>query len=383
MAERRYPRPQLAVVKVGSNALRRSDGQLDREQVRRVAAAIVAARRDGTDVVLVSSGAVAAGLAPLGLDRRPADMVTLQSAASVGQVELVHEYQGQLATHGVAGGQVLLTQDDFVRRTRYLNARATFHRLLELGAVPVVNENDVVATDELAYGDNDRLAALVATMLDAEVLLLLSDVEGLYEADPRSHPGAALIPRVDDPATIDRSGLGGVGSYVGSGGMRSKVDAAHVAVLSSCHAVIAHAHETDVVRRVLDGEALGTWFVAQARRYEARRLWIGFALSPHGRITVDAGAADALRRGGTSLLGVGVTGADGDFVRGDAIEIADPDGAVIARGLVNYDVGDVRRIAGWRTGDAVDEFGPGYGHEVVHRDDLVLLEGRTGPTPDG
>jgi glutamate 5-kinase len=379
--DRRFPRPRLAVVKIGSNALRAPDGRLHRAQVQHVADEIARARDHGTQVVLVSSGAVAAGIGLLGFGDRPSDMVALQCAASVGQGELVHEYQQRFAGHGLVCGQVLLTQDDFVRRSRYLNARRTLQRLLDLGVVPIVNENDVVATDELAYGDNDRLAALVATMLDAELLVLLSDVEGLYDADPRSEPAAALVRRVDDPEEIDPATLGGAGSYVGSGGMRSKVDAAHVAVLSACHAVIADAGIEGVVDTVLDGREVGTWFVAQPERYEARRLWIGFALAPHGRISVDEGAARALRRGGTSLLSVGVMGADGDFTSGDAVEIADPDGRIIARGLVNYDIADVLRIAGQTTGAAVEAHGAGYGREVVHRDDLVLLEGRVRGRP--
>lgn len=374
MTDKRFPRPQLAVVKIGSNALRAPDGRLDREQVGRIAGEVAAARRDGTQVIVVSSGAVAAGLGLLGLDHRPADMVTLQAAASVGQGELVHEYQRHLSAHDLACAQVLLTQDDFVRRGRYLNARSALRRLLDLGAVPVVNENDVVATDELAYGDNDRLGALVATMLDADLLVLLSDVAGLYESDPRTDPGAKLVRRVDDPGAIDLAEIGGVGSFVGSGGMRSKVEAARVAVLAATDAVVADARTDDVVRRILDGEEIGTWFVAQRRRYEARRLWIGFALVPHGSVHIDAGAARALTAGGTSLLSVGVTKATGDFVIGDAVEVVDPDGRVLARGLVNYDVDELRRIAGRRSGEAAEEFGARFAREVIHRDDLVVLD---------
>lgn len=369
----RFPRPGLAVVKVGSNALRGDDGRLDRDMVRRISDAVAAARDDGTQVVLVSSGAVAAGLGLLGFDRRPDDMATLQSAASVGQGELAHEYQKHLSAHGLACGQVLLTQDDFVRRGRYLNARGTFRRLLDLGAVPLVNENDVVAIEELAYGDNDHLAALVASMLEADLLLLLSDVRGLFDADPRTTDGATLIERVEDPSDVDPASVGGAGSFVGSGGMRSKVEASRVAVLSACHAVIAHAREPGIVPAALRGDRVGTWFVAQQRRVEARRLWIGFALNPHGQVHVDEGAARALTGGGTSLLGVGVTDVDGTFSAGDAVEILGPDGTVIARGLVNYDAGDLDRIAGHTTGDAAERFGRAYSREVVHRDDLVVL----------
>lgn len=373
MPERRFPRPRLAVVKVGSNSLRGPEGRLDRHQIATLADQVAAARAAGTDVVLVSSGAVAAGLGLLGFDNRPADLVTLQSAASVGQGELVHIYQQHLLRHGLTCGQVLLTQDDFVRRNRYLNARATLRRLLELGAVPVVNENDVVATEELAYGDNDHLAALVASMIEAQLLLLLSDVEGLYDADPRVVSEARLIARVDDLTLVDPATIGGAGSFVGSGGMRTKIEAARVAVLSACHAVIAQARRSHVIEAALAGDPVGTWIVAQQRRLEARRLWIGFALNSHGRVHVDGGAVRALIQGGTSLLAVGVRGAEGGFSAGDAVEVVGPDGTIVARGLSNYDATDLERIAGRSTAEAAEVFGSGYAREVIHRDDLVVF----------
>jgi glutamate 5-kinase len=368
----RFARPSLAVVKVGSSSLRGPDGRLDRAQVANLAEQVIAARNAGTDVVLVSSGAVAAGMGLLGLDRRPIDLPTLQAAAAVGQGELIQAYQRILSKQGLTAAQILLSQDDFVRRNRYLNARTTLQRLLDLGPLPVINENDAVTTEELAYGDNDHLAALVASMLDADVLVLLSDVAGLYDGDPRSG-GATLIPQVDDLEALDLAAIGGVGSYVGSGGMRTKVESARVAVRSATHAVVADARRPDVLREVLDGAPVGTWFVAQPQRVEARRLWIGFALSVHGRIHVDAGAAAALRTRGVSLLGVGVTRADGSFEPGDAVEVLDPDGRVVARGLSNYDVADVTRIAGRSTADAAASFGSGFAREVIHRDDLVVL----------
>ena len=373
MSEPRFARPALAVIKVGSNSLRGDDGRLDRAYVEQLAAEVAAARASGTDVVVVSSGAVAAGVPILGLDRRPTDLVTLQAAASVGQGELVHEYQRHLATHGLACGQVLLTQDDFVRRQRYLNARGTFRRLLELGAVPVVNENDAVATEELAYGDNDHLAALVTSMLDAQLLVLLSDVEGLYDRDPRTDGAARLVDRVADAAAVADLAIGGVGSAVGKGGMRTKVEAARVAVASGAHAVVAGARVPGVVADVLTGVAVGTWFVAQPRRLEARRLWIGFALTPHGRVHIDDGAVRALVERGTSLLAVGVTSVDGAFAAGDAVEVVAPDGTAVARGLSNYDAEELRRIAGRTTADAAATFGASFAREVVHRDDLVVV----------
>ena len=368
----RFPRPRLAVVKVGSSSLRGADGRLDESQVACLADQVVAAHAHGTRVVLVSSGAVAAGMGLLGLERRPLDLPTLQAAAAVGQGELIQAYQRILTGHGLTAAQILLSQDDFVHRGRYLNARTALQRLLDLGAIPIINENDAIATDELSYGDNDHLAALVTSMLDADVLALLSDVAGLYDRDPHD-PGAQLVPRVDDVEELDLERIGGVGSYVGSGGMRTKVGSARVAVASAAHTVIADARRPDVLRAVLDGEDVGTWFVAAAHRVEARRLWIGYALRVHGRIHVDTGAAAALRSRGVSLLAVGVTRADGRFGVGDAVEVIDPDGEVVARGLSNYDIADVVRLAGRSTAVAVESLGTGYAREVIHRDDLVVI----------
>jgi glutamate 5-kinase len=369
----RFPRPDLAVVKVGSSSLRGRDGRLDRAQVTQLAEQLVEARAAGTRLVLVSSGAVAAGMGLLGLERRPVDLPTLQACAAVGQSELIQTYQRVFERAGLAAGQVLLTQDDFVRRSRYLNARTSLQRLLDLGAVPIINENDAVATDELSYGDNDHLAALVASMLEARLLVLLSDVAGLHDGDPRRDPDAPVIGRVEDVDRLDRTVIGGTGSFVGSGGMRTKVESARVAVRSACDAVVADARRPGVVAEALDGREVGTWFVAGTRRLEARRLWIGFALSVRGRVHVDAGAADALRRRGTSLLGVGVTRADGHFAVGDAVEVVDPDGTVIARGLANYDIASVTQLAGRTTTEAATELGPAFAREVIHRDDLVVL----------
>lgn len=369
----RFPRPQLAVVKVGSSSLRGLDGRLDRRQVEVIAEQLVAAQEAGTQVVLVSSGAVAAGMGLLGLERRPTDLPTLQACAAVGQGELIHEYQQVLARHGRAAAQILLSQDDFVRRGRYLNARTTLRRLVELGAMPVINENDAVATEELSYGDNDHLAALVASMLDAQVLVLLSDVDGLYDGDPRGGGDVKLIDRVDDVDALDTASIGGVGSYVGSGGMRTKVGSARVAVRSATHAVVANARRPGVLAEALSGAEVGTWFVAQEQRLEARRLWIGFALRAHGQVHVNAGAAQALRQTGASLLSVGVVHADGEFVAGDAVEVLGPDGRIVARGLTNYGVADLRRIAGHSTAAAAEQFGSVFAREVIHRDDLVLL----------
>ncbi len=369
----RFERPANVVVKVGSSSLRDGDGHLDPVQVRRLATQVAGLHATGMRVVVVTSGAVAAGMGRLGLDARPTDTPTLQAAAAAGQGALVHAYQQVLDEHGVVGAQLLLSQDDFVVRRRYLNARTSLQRLLELGAVPIINENDAVATDELTYGDNDHLAALVASMLGAELLVMLSDVEGLLDRPP-SEVGATLVRTVEDPGTVDLARVGGVGSAVGSGGMRTKLGAAQVATRSGMHVVIADARRPDVLADVVGGGDVGTWFVARTGRLEARRLWIAFALRVRGRLHVDAGAARALTGGAASLLGVGVTAVDGTFSAGDAVEVAGPDGHVVARGLVAYDADDVRRLIGLASDVAVERLGAGFGREVVHRDDLVVLD---------
>ena len=369
----RFDRPGLVVVKVGSSSLRRADGRLDRDRLAALADEVAAVRAAGVPVAVVSSGAVSAGMGVLGLDARPEDLPTLQAAAAVGQGELAHAWQEELARHGLSAAQILLNQDDVVHRHRFLTGRTTLQRLLELGAVPVINENDAVATEELVYGDNDHLAAVVATMLNADLLLLLSDVQGLFTADPTQDLGADLVGRVDDPAEITAV-VGGSSSGVGSGGMRTKVEAASVAVRAGCQAIVADARVEGVVLAAVEGQDVGSWFVAQPRRLEARRLWIGAALRPRGTLTVDDGAVRALRDRASSLLAVGVTAAAGDFDAGDLVEVVDASGATVARGLVRLDVGDVRRILGRTSAEAANELGRTAG-ELINRDDLVVVDG--------
>lgn len=373
----RFDRPELAVVKVGSSSLRRDDGQLDRERLAALAADVAALHADGTAVAVVSSGCVAAGMGALGLDERPEDLPTLQAAAAVGQGLLVHAWQEELAGHGVAAAQILLVQDDVVHRHRFLNGRTTLRRLLELGVVPVINENDAVATEELVYGDNDHLAAVVATMLEADLLLLLSDVEGLLTADPAKDPTARLVERIEDPGDVPAD-VGGSSSGVGSGGMRTKVEAATIAVRAGCDAVVADARGPGVIPAAARGEDVGTWFVAQPKRHEARRLWIGSALRPRGTLVADNGAIRALRDRASSLLAVGVTAAHGAFEAGDLVEVAAPDGTAVARGLVRLDARDVQRILGRSSAEAADELGRSATGELINRDDLVLLDTREG-----
>ncbi len=365
-------RPDLVVVKVGSSSLRGDDGLLDRAMVASLGHQLAAVRAAGTGVVLVSSGAVSAGMGLLGLATRPTDRERLQACAAVGQAELINAWQQAFADHGLSAAQVLLTQDDFVARGRYLNARQTLTRLLSLATIPVINENDAITFDELAYGDNDHLAALVASMLDADLLVLLSDVDGLYDAPPTA-AGATVIPAVADVAALDLARIGGTGSAFGSGGMRTKVESAQVVTASGGAVVIANASRPDVIGDAVAGRDVGTRFAARERSVDARRLWIGFALRVRGRLAVDAGAVAALTARGRSLLAVGVTAVDDDFPAGACVAIDGPDGVEVARGLVTLAADDLRRIVGHTTADARRALGSDRIREVVHRDHLFVL----------
>lgn len=370
----RFDRPTRVVAKIGSSSLRAADGGLDTELASDLVDQIAELRAGGTQVVLVSSGAVAAGLAPLGLKAKPVDLPSQQAAASVGQGILMHTYQAGFARHGLACGQVLLTPGDVVDRVRYLNARHTFDRLLELGAVPVVNENDTVATDELRFGDNDRLAALVASMLHAQVLVLLSDVDGLYPVRPSAGDETpAALDRVDDFHALDAQIIGPAGSDVGTGGMASKLEAARIATFSGASAVIANARRAHVLRDAVAGESVGTWFPPSRRRPESRKLWIAFAPVPQGRIFVDDGAVRALVERGSSLLAAGIVDAQGEFAAGDAVDVVAPDHTIVARGLTTYSTADVQQIKGSSTEKLASEFGVAFTREVIHRDSLVVV----------
>ncbi len=361
-------RANRLVVKVGSSSLTTAAGGLDPGRLDALVDVLSARRAAGTQVVLVSSGAIAAGLAPLTLPSRPRDLATQQAAASVGQMLLVERYAASFARSGLLVGQVLLTADDLVRRAHYRNANRTLERLLSLGVVPVVNENDAVATEEIRFGDNDRLAALVAHLVAAEALVLLSDVDGLYDGDPR-RPGARLIPEVpggDDLAGV-RIGRPG-GSGVGTGGMASKLDAARIASGAGVPVLLAAAEQ---VAAALAGEHVGTAFPATARRTASRLFWLRHATTPRGQLVLDAGAVDAVVRRRTSLLSAGVTGVRGEFGAGDPVELLGPDGVAVARGLVGYDAAELPELLGRST----RELDPEHRREVVHRDDLVLLRG--------
>lgn len=358
------------VVKAGSSSLTTAAGGIAPERVSALVDVLAAARARGAEVVLVSSGAIAAGLSPLGLAKRPRGLARQQAAAAVGQGLLVHRYAEELSRHGLVAGQVLLTVDDITRRSHYRNASATFEELLALGVLPVVNENDTVATSEIRFGDNDRLAALVAHLVHADLLVLLSDVEGLYDAPPAS-PGARLIRDVTDLDDLASVRVGPAGSAgVGTGGMVTKVEAARIAVEAGVPVVLTSAENA---AGALAGDEVGTLFHATGRRRPARLLWLRHATEPAGSLVLDAGAVRAVSERGASLLAAGITGARGEFHAGDPVDLVGPDGTAVARGLVNYDADEVTRLFG-RSSDWLEaQLGPSYAREVVHRDDLVLL----------
>ncbi|HVE64350.1 MAG TPA: glutamate 5-kinase [Mycobacteriales bacterium] len=367
-------RPDVAaarrvVIKVGSSSLTSPDGHLDGDRVDRVVDVLAAERSAGRTVVLVSSGAIAAGFGPLGMTGRPRDLATLQAAASVGQGLLMHRYTESFRRHDLIAAQVLLTADDVVRRAHYLNACRALGRLLTLGVIPVVNENDAVATQEIRFGDNDRLAALVALVVEADLLVLLSDVDGVYDADPRQG-GAHRLHEVRDAAALDGVVLGRTGAAVSTGGMATKVDAARIATGSGVHVVVGAASDAAAI---LAGEGAGTHFLPTGARSRSRLLWLAHASAPRGRLVLDDGAVAAVVERHTSLLPAGIVRVEGDFVAGDPVELVDPLGKPVARGLTTYSAEELPGVIGRSTRDLAAELGAEYEREVVHRDDLVLL----------
>jgi glutamate 5-kinase len=361
---------QRLVVKVGSSSLTSDGGgRLDHDALQRLVDVLAGRRRAGRHVVLVSSGAIAAGLGPLGLDRRPSDLATQQAAASVGQGALVAAYQAAFSRHGLTVGQVLLTADDTTRRSHYTNARRTLERLLELGIVPIVNENDTVATQEIRFGDNDRLAALVTDLVGADGLVLLTDVDALHDGPP-SRPGTRRVPFVGTTADLASVTIGGTGSSVGSGGMVTKVEAAGIAGAAGAPTLLTRLAD---VEEALRGADLGTVFAPAAATRASRKRWLAHATTARGRLHLDAGAVTAVTERRTSLLPAGIVEVTGSFAAGDAVDVCAPDGRVIARGLVNYAAGELPRLLGRSTRDLARELGPEYEREVIHRDDLVVL----------
>ncbi|MDA5192773.1 glutamate 5-kinase [Govanella unica] len=360
------------VVKIGSALLVDSAiGRLREDWFKAVIEDIAALKSSGKDVVIVSSGAIAMGRKELGLKGRPKTLDESQAAAAVGQIRLAHAYQEALAAHGLVAAQMLVTLGDTEERRRYLNARTTLETLLKFGAIPVINENDTVATQEIRYGDNDRLAARVAVMAAADCLILLSDIDGLYTADPNSDPGAVFIPDVPEitPA-IEAMGGSARSGGVGSGGMATKITAAKIAVAGGCRMAITSGHVLHPIRALADG-GRATWFAAANSPKVARKRWISGLLRPAGALQLDAGAVTALRDG-RSLLPAGVHAVEGPFDRGDAVRLLDDGGREIGRGLVAYGAKDARAIMGRQSAEIAEIIGTASRDVMIHRDDLVL-----------
>ena len=361
------------VVKVGSALVTNRGEGLDIAAIAQWARQIARLRALGREIVLVSSGAIAEGMQRLGWKTRPHRMHQLQAAAAIGQMGMVQVYETCFREHGLRAAQVLLTHADLADRQRYLNARSTLLTLLELGVIPVINENDTVVTDEIKFGDNDTLGALVTNLIEADCLVILTDQAGLYTADPRKVPTAALVRQADagDPALEEMAG--GAGSAIAKGGMLTKVLAAKRAARSGANTVIASGREADILLRLAQGEHVGTLLVSATTPLAARKQWLADHVQVAGRLTIDNGAARALRSGGKSLLPIGVGNVEGEFERGAVVACVDLEGAEIARGLVNYSAAEARRIAGRPSGEIESTLGYVEELELIHRDNMVLL----------
>lgn len=357
------------VVKVGSSSLTGVDGHLDEARLAGIVDAVASARLSGREVALVTSGSIAAGIGPMGLPARPRELAMQQATASVGQGILIAAYSAAFARHGLRVGQVLLTADDMVRRTHYGNAQRALHRLLELGIVPIVNENDTVATDEIRFGDNDRLAALVATVVHADALVLLTDVDGLYTAAPDT-PGAKRIETVVSDADLEGIDVSRRGSAIGTGGMITKLEAAAIATGNGMPVVLASAADG---ARALAGENVGTLFAARSKRSVSRLAWLKHAAKTTGQLVLDEGAAKAVQGKRASLLAAGVTGVRGEFEAGDPVEIVGPDGTVIARGLAAFAAHEIPAMLGLSTAVLREQRGEHFAKPVVHIDDLIVV----------
>lgn len=373
MSRHPFSTARTLVIKVGSSLVTNDGSGLDVEAIARWAAQIAKLRALGRRILLVSSGAIAEGLQRLGWSRRPHAMHELQAAAAVGQMGLVQCYETCFREHGIHTAQVLLTHADMADRQRYLNARSTLRTLLGLGVIPVINENDTVVTDEIKFGDNDTLAALVTNLVEADALVILTDQAGLYDADPRRNPAAKLIERAVSGDPRLEQVAGGTGTLLGKGGMITKVLAAKRAARSGAHTIIASGREVDVLLRLSQGEAIGTLLAAETIPLAARKQWLADHLTVSGRLQLDAGAVQALLRDGKSLLAIGVVAVTGQFQRGEVVGCLDPEGREVARGLVNYSDAETRQILRRPSSEIEPVLGYVGEPELIHRDNLVLL----------
>lgn len=359
------------VIKVGSSTITHDSGQLNLARLERLALELADLHNEGREVVLITSGAVAAGIGRLGYKEYPKTMPVKQALAAVGQGTLMQMYEKFFSEYGKLIAQVLLTKDDFDERLRYLNARNTLTTLLQMGVIPIINENDTVAVDEIRFGDNDTVSALVAEIVDADLLIILSDIDGVYDDDPRVNPAALRFNELDDVPALTEATLKGRGTQFSSGGMYTKFQAARICIASGIAMVIANGGEKNVLRQVMSGEQIGTLF-KPGTRLQARKRWIGFSGQTHGVVGIDEGAVLALRKKGRSLLPTGVISVNGDFERGNIVIVADPDGQEIARGLTNYSSDEVRQIAGHKTSEIEKILGSKDYNEIIHCDNLTL-----------
>jgi glutamate 5-kinase len=362
------------VVKVGTNVLAAADGTLERQRVQTLVDQLLRIRSTGKRVVLVSSGAIGAGIGQLGLSARPTDLRQLQACAAVGQNALMQLYQECLAPHDVHAAQILLTAGDFDSRTRYLNARNTIQALLEWNCLPIINENDTISVAEIKFGDNDHLAAMVTNLLQAPLLVILTTVDGLYSSDPRTNPGAQLlttVPHIDVAVT----GMAGASkSSLGTGGMRSKLRAARLATAAGESVIIANGGRANVLDAIITGEPVGTLFLPHGETVPAYKRWLGYTARPKGRLLLDAGALEAVRQRGRSLLPVGVVAVTGAFGKGDVVALCDSHGVEFARGLSNYSSTDAEKVLGLTSERIAEVLGTAPYEELVHRDNLALVE---------
>jgi len=361
------------VIKVGSSTLASSTGGLDLDYIRNLVDQVASLVESGWNPVLVSSGAIAAGIEVLGLASRPSDMPSLQAAASIGQVRILQQYSDMFDCHHIPIGQILLTRRDTAHRPSYLNAKNTFDRLISLGIVPIVNENDSIAVEEIRFGDNDTLAALVAVMIEAEMVLLLTDIEGLYTSDPRHDAEAELLTDVDQITDSVLEGAGGAGTTIGSGGMATKVKAAQLLMRAGIPLVVCDGRRPGVILAAAEGEAVGTRFATDGDTISARKLWIAMGGSPSGAIIIDDGARQAILTRGSSLLPAGVIRTEGSFLAGDTVILKDQQGNLLAQGLVGISSADLDVVKGLKSTQILQDRPSVAGREVVHRDHLVVF----------
>jgi glutamate 5-kinase len=361
------------VIKIGSRVLTGNDGNLDRELISRLAAQVTELRRQGREVLIVSSGAIAAGRQTLGLADRPKTIPQKQAAAAVGQTQLMRAYEEAFGASGHTVAQVLLTREDLANRQRFLNARAALDALLDYGAIPIINENDTVVVDEIKFGDNDNLSALVTSLTEAQLLVILTDIDGFYDADPRHNPQARLVPLVRAITREVEQAAGGSASTVGTGGMATKLAAAKKAGKSGVATIMVNGTKPGIISQALAGAEVGTLFLPATESINRRKHWIAFTLRPAGRIIVDQGAREVLARQGKSLLPSGVVGAEGKFERGSCVRVCGPDGSEFARGITDYSHQEIELIGGHRSSEIEELLGYRYGDEIIHRDNLVVL----------